>query len=72
MELAPNASAPAHGHETGYGLALVTSGRLEEDGGAVEAQSGAGFLRWHEPSEHHALRNAGQDPVQVLEFEILY
>ena len=70
IDLAPGQESPGHQHSTGFGLLTLTGGRIEEDKEPARQLSEPGFVRWRDPSSHHTLRNAGDAPIQILEFEI--
>jgi len=70
IDLAPGEESTDHEHPTGSGLLLLTGGRLVEDAGRARQLPEPGFVRWRDSSPHHTLRNAGDTPVQVFEFEI--
>ena len=70
IDLAPGQESPGHQHSTGFGLLTLTGGRIQEDKEPARQLSEPGFVRWRNPSSHHTLRNAGDTPFQILEFEI--
>ena len=70
IDLAPGRASPGHEHSTGYGLVTLTGGRLEDDKEPARQLSEPGFVRWRDPSSQHTLRNAGDAPISIFEFEI--
>lgn len=70
FRIAPGAMAPEHGHASAYGLVLATGGTIAIDERAPRTFPNAGFVSWNDDTAVlHRLRNAGDQPVDVLEFE---
>ncbi|HEY6928988.1 MAG TPA: hypothetical protein VJA66_04860 [Thermoanaerobaculia bacterium] len=70
IDLAAGEAAADHKHMTGYGIGTLTGGRLEEDKEPSRSVSEAGFVRWGDRSLHHTIRNAGDAPISIFEFEV--
>jgi hypothetical protein len=70
IDLVPGQESPGHEHSAGYGLLTLTGGRLGEDKESARPLPEPGFVRWRDPSSHHTLRNAGDAPISIFEFEI--
>jgi quercetin dioxygenase-like cupin family protein len=66
FDLSAGASTPPHAHPGGHVLGALTAGELVP---SVRVQPG--FLEWGEADQHHVIRNAGKEPMVLIEFDVL-
>ena len=69
IDLDPGESAADHAHANDFAVVLGAGGRIEQAGTGERQRNDAGFIGWNRADTHHRLRNTGDKPIEVLEFE---
>ena len=72
LRLEPGAATPTHAHETGVVIGSLSDGTIAPGGGADSRRASPGFVSWQEPTRLHVIRNAGDEPLELVELEILH
>jgi len=62
-----------HAHAVGFVLGSLSSGEVTSDVATSTSKVSVspGFVFWHDAVQEHALRNAGERPLELFEFEVI-